>query len=712
MAASCAVFAADQPQGQAGAPASAAELSPAEKAVLKVKIAALFERYDHGDESAKIAVQREFDAMAADVVRVLLEDACTGERSPQRDRRLYMVLGFGARKQHTVEQLYPVLSADPSRLCWGPASALMETFRITERNVDARITERRVDILTKLLAHPDTRVQVQALQDLQYLGEKAAPAAEAIAVHLADKNDCVRHPAGVALANIGRPAVPVLVKALDHKQASVRRLAAETLGRIKLPAQDAVPALIARLKDSSPRVRTASLEALQRIGAPKEQIIEAISSSLGDEDPDVREKAVWSLSYIGHDAKATAPLLKKQRDNDNDEAVRYAAGRALKSIGPTTVIEYLVTYYYCILFVILTGLVFRLFFWGRPRMLKMLYGFIPACFGHPIYITLAAYITYRVGLLTEKGGNVSELNAIAFITALLGLFLLRYAFFLFIAWMNTRSALPAVVPHATDAYFKVHRYCVFGLLWFAAWIGPLEGNVVGFVYYPLILLTGAAGIVQSLVSLFHAIFPERWAPPDEIAVEHKKEGVDRSPLAPEETRQRRVAGALMGCLVLLAVAAGAALQASAREKDRGQEEHFQQMLAREKPGSAQYHLMLGQSYSGFYPVNPRIDLKEGYARALVEYNKAIELDPNLAWAYKQRAHAYSAQNDHERAVKDFNTFEKLSDVVDWNLYASRARAYKALGMYDRMCEDRLKECCGDYSRDSYKKLVEEGLCKY
>jgi HEAT repeat protein len=154
------------------------------------------------------------------------------------------------------------------------------------------------------LAHPESRV------------------AETMAVHLADKDDCKRQEARSALVRIGRPAVPVLVKALEHPQASVRRLAAETLGSIKPPAEDAVTALIVRLRDSNPQVRAACLETLRRIGGPREQVMDALASALGDADPYVREQAVWSLSYIGRDAKAAAPLLKKRKNDDHDEAVR------------------------------------------------------------------------------------------------------------------------------------------------------------------------------------------------------------------------------------------------------------------------------------------------------------------------------------------------------------------------------------------------------
>lgn len=542
------------------------------------------------------------------------------------------------------------------------------------------------------LAHPEARV------------------AETMAVHLADKDDCKRQEARRAMVRIGSPAVPFLVKALEHPQASVRRLAAETLGSIKPPTQDAVPALIAHLKDGSRGVRTACLEALRRIGGPREQVMDAIASALGDGDPYVREAAASALGYIGRDAKAAAPLLKKLRDDDHDEAVRAAADAALKHIGPTTLLDYAAAYYGYPLLLLLAGLVYRLILRGKQDKLKALHAFIPACFGHPVYLLLAAYVTAKIGLAAEVRHG-TDLSIAGYTAVLLLLFLLRFGFFLHMAWVNTRSSFAAVYPHAAAAYFRVHRYGVLGLPLFVWLLFPIPSDETAILYFLVFFPACIAGVFQTIMSVATAAVPEKWAPPDEIIVEHEKEGVDRAPLAPEEERKRNVSSALLFCVGLLIVGAGVTLQMPDREKEGGQELHFKRMLAREQPGSAQYHLMLGQSYSGFYPVNPRIDLDEGHARALVEYNRAIELDPNLAWAYKQRAHSYSRLKEYARAVEDYNTYERLSDVVDWQFYGGRASAYRNLGMMDRMCEDSLKAYCGDHTHEGYKRLVQEGLCR-
>jgi hypothetical protein len=694
LAAACAAFAADQPQSQAGVPASAAELNPAQKAALKAKIAALYELYYKGDNAASHSAIREFESMGADVVTVLLEDACTGER-PEQDKRRALVLMLPALKKYTFEQLYPVFRSDYRKLCWGNAESFMEA---------AVGSGREIEVYTKLLDHPDTTIRRRALMHLEIRKEHAAPAAEAIARALADNSDSIRHSAWLAMVHMGRPAVPVLVKTLQHQQASVRFLAADALSHIGPPAQDAVPALIQRLNDEDKSVRVKSLEALRRIGEPKDQIIDAIASALGDENPGVREAAVNNLRDMGRDAIKTAPRLFMLKYSDSDKAVRSAASVALDRAGPTF-------YFYCILLVLLAGLIWRLFLRGNESKLKTLYGFVVACFGHPVYLYLALYLTYKWNLNSDTR-DLSLSSAVGYTTILLMLFLLRFGIFLYHAWDHTRSPIEKVYPHAAAAFFRAHRYCVLGVPLYVWLLYPLDASG-GIVYLPVFFITGIAGIVQSLYSLGQAFSPERWAPPDEIVVAHNKEEADRAPLDPKDERRRRVAGVVPWCLGVMTIAAVAAfLLMGDWEREDHQKVHFRQMLAREKPGTAEYHYMLGESHAGYYPSDRSGNMKERNAQALEEYNKAIAADPNYARAYKGRGHAYQELNDYERALDDYNTFARLSDVVDEYFYRNRAAVYKALGMYDKMCADYLKACSGNYSCDSYKKLVAEGLCKY
>ncbi len=80
-----------------------------------------------------------------------------------------------------------------------------------------------------------------------------------------------------ALARIGQPAVPELVKALGHTEPVVRRQAVEVIGRIGPDANDAVSALVYTLDaDENEEVRKAAVRALGQIGPNAEAAVEPL----------------------------------------------------------------------------------------------------------------------------------------------------------------------------------------------------------------------------------------------------------------------------------------------------------------------------------------------------------------------------------------------------------------------------------------------------
>jgi HEAT repeat protein len=76
----------------------------------------------------------------------------------------------------------------------------------------------------------------------------------------------VRNAASESLVAIGRPAMPLLIQALEDPKVQIRRHVVVTLGKLNTLAVDAVPALQQRLQDADPQVRalaTASLRLVQ-----------------------------------------------------------------------------------------------------------------------------------------------------------------------------------------------------------------------------------------------------------------------------------------------------------------------------------------------------------------------------------------------------------------------------------------------------------------
>ena len=78
-----------------------------------------------------------------------------------------------------------------------------------------------------------------------------------------------------------------------------------------------------------------------------------------------------------------------------------------------------------------------------------------------------------------------------------------------------------------------------------------------------------------------------------------------------------------------------------------------------------------------------------YKRAIEDYDKAIELNPNLAQPYFNRGNAYAKLGEYERAIEDYNKAIKLNPD-DAEAYINRGLVYAILGEHDRAREDILR----------------------
>lgn len=75
-----------------------------------------------------------------------------------------------------------------------------------------------------------------------------------------------------------------------------------------------------------------------------------------------------------------------------------------------------------------------------------------------------------------------------------------------------------------------------------------------------------------------------------------------------------------------------------------------------------------------------------YEEALVEYGRAVALDPGLARAYRGRAHTHAALGDHEAAIADLDQALALApDGARW--WAIRGEFHRVLGRYDEAVRD-------------------------
>jgi HEAT repeat protein len=143
-----------------------------------------------------------------------------------------------------------------------------------------------------------------------------------------------------AVGNLGTPgkdAVLILLHKLVHYPKDEADRAAWALAQIGWPA---VPALVQALDEQSPGVRARALWALAVIGPDARAAVGPIGACLADEDPMLRVLAAWALGAIGPNAQPATPLLA-QALRDSQADVRAWAAWALHEIGPETLDELL-----------------------------------------------------------------------------------------------------------------------------------------------------------------------------------------------------------------------------------------------------------------------------------------------------------------------------------------------------------------------------------
>jgi HEAT repeat protein len=188
--------------------------------------------------------------------------------------------------------------------------------------------------LTAALKDPDAHVRAVAAAALASVGPAGSDALPLLQAMLSTA-DCL--PALRALARYGPDALPAAPQLIDLLQSDgdgeIRWNAARTLGKIGPAARGAVPILVEALDDRDALVREHAAEALGEIGPDAKSAIPALVKVLKDPDARVRRDGVRSLGQIGPAAKSAAedirPLLK-----DREEKVRKAARTSLQQIDP------------------------------------------------------------------------------------------------------------------------------------------------------------------------------------------------------------------------------------------------------------------------------------------------------------------------------------------------------------------------------------------
>lgn len=159
------------------------------------------------------------------------------------------------------------------------------------------------DPLSATQAHNDALIaKVSEQISFGTFDEADHPTLRQLVEGLGDPRGLMRLQFAEALGDIGEPATPFLVRALQsHENVVVRRAAAKTLTLIADPT--AVPPLLAAfLNDEDTVVRGSSAGALARTGeAAAPCLLDILASP--DHPQDIKGHAAWALAFMGSEAE-------------------------------------------------------------------------------------------------------------------------------------------------------------------------------------------------------------------------------------------------------------------------------------------------------------------------------------------------------------------------------------------------------------------------
>lgn len=137
--------------------------------------------------------------------------------------------------------------------------------------------------------------------------------------------------AGDALALIGRPAMPEMLKALKAGNAHSEFSVITTLGKFGAEGRDAVPLLIEKLQTAKEERRRAIIKALGGIGAEARTALPLLRAELRDPASKDRACAATALGRMGAAAQDAVPELTAAAKS-NDDLLKQEAKRALEKI--------------------------------------------------------------------------------------------------------------------------------------------------------------------------------------------------------------------------------------------------------------------------------------------------------------------------------------------------------------------------------------------
>lgn len=196
-------------------------------------------------------------------------------------------------------------------------------------------SEKAVPALFKALEDPDVEVRRNALESLDFFGEKSKPAGPALRQRLKqDPDEKIRRQATALLGRLkDKDSVPMLIEALDDRDLALRTEATRSLGQLgsTIASKPLIDKMLSFLSEGqSEELRAASLDALDSFARDDERVARAIADAAA-KDPsfEVRKKAV---NLLMPKFDFVVPTFVAALDDPNPQ-VRLTAGNKLAGLG-------------------------------------------------------------------------------------------------------------------------------------------------------------------------------------------------------------------------------------------------------------------------------------------------------------------------------------------------------------------------------------------
>jgi HEAT repeat protein len=214
-----------------------------------------------------------------------------------------------------------------------------DTYRLLAQYGDA-VREQALDILKAELKHERAPTRWRAAEGLSRLGlHKPAEIVPLLTEALADEDSEVCAKVTTALGNFGvaaESAVPALVKVLERR--FLRKIAAETLGKIRRRTELVIPELVKILLENPYEAeRCDAAEAIGRLAPDAQSAIPALEKALKDPSKNVRMDAARALARTDPKQINRVLGLLMRYALSKEAMVRHEALKTLLALGKDAV---------------------------------------------------------------------------------------------------------------------------------------------------------------------------------------------------------------------------------------------------------------------------------------------------------------------------------------------------------------------------------------